>query len=186
MRAFIYKKNYTSKVVIVVFCAWLLAIITGLCGVEMFEMPIDEVAEYHSNILTINSIFSGFALTNLGILLTISDEQLINKLAGTDILSKRNTVIAHSIIFGTVSILISLINMLGVGREIVDILNDSFKQMILRWGFNIEILALCISVMYFIISIKKIIELLNHIYVPKRKYSGEEIKAMKEQIKNKV
>ena len=89
-----------TKILGVGLMALILSIFAHKMNYIVIPMPQDNIPEYHTNILTINSIFSGFALTNLGILLTMSDDQLIKKLEGTDILKKRNIVIGHSIIFG--------------------------------------------------------------------------------------
>ena len=105
---FLYKQNYVTKILGVGLMAVILCIFAHKMNYIVIPMPQDNIPEYHTNILTINSIFSGFALTNLGILLTMSDDQLIKKLEGTDILKKRNIVIGHSIIFGAISIFISV------------------------------------------------------------------------------
>ena len=102
-------------------------------------MPSKNSVDYHTDILTVNSIFCGFALTNLGILLTISDDQLIKKLEGTDILQKRNSVIGHSIIFGAISIFISMFWVLKI--------NFNF----LRKIFNEEIISMICELLFYIV-----------------------------------
>ena len=95
---FLYKQNYITKILAIGLISAILCIFAHKANYIVIPMPQNDIPEYHTNILTINSIFSGFALTNLGILLTMSDDQLIKKLEGTDILKKRNIVIGHSII----------------------------------------------------------------------------------------
>ena len=93
---FLYKQNYVTKILGVGLMAVILCIFAHKMNYIVIPMPQDNIPEYHTNILTINSIFSGFALTNLGILLTMSDDQLIKKLEGTDILKKRNCLLYTS------------------------------------------------------------------------------------------
>lgn len=186
MKKFIYKDNYSIKVVLILLVAVLLCVIKEFKGFVLIQMPVADVSDYHSNILTINSIFSGFALTNLGILLSISDDQLIKKLEGTDILMKRNIVIAHSIIFGAISIFVSLVFLLDINFAWV-----RCRIIETVWGFwiyllfNVEILTLCVSIFYFILSIKKMIELLSHIYIPRPKLSDEVVEALKDKLNKK-
>ena len=45
-----------------------------------------------------------------------------------------------------------------------------------------EIFSLVISVLYFILSIKKMIELLSLIHVPKKRYTNEQVEDMKNKI----
>ena len=108
LKSIVYNKNYKSKIIIVLLISVILGFIGYYKNVFIFEYP-PNADDYHMNILTINSILSGFSLTNLGILISISDAQLIKKLEGTDLLNKRNVVISYSIIFGSMSIVASLL-----------------------------------------------------------------------------
>lgn len=153
-------------------------------GYEFIGKPITDVKGYHLDILTTNSIFCGFALTNLGILLSISDDQLIKKLEGTDILKKRNTVIVHSIIFGAISIFFALLFVLDINIQAIrGLIGNEIVRVIATFYFYLEIISLCFSIAYFILSIKKMINLLAHIYVPKPKFSEDDICQMKDDLK---
>ena len=180
---FIYKQNYITKFVILFVFAIVLCILSRVYNYKFIIMPSKNFVDYHTDILTVNSIFCGFALTNLGILLTISDDQLIKKLEGTDILQKRNSVIGHSIIFGAISIFISMFWVLKINFNFLrEIFNEEIISMLCELLFYIEIFSLLISILYFIISIKKMIELLSLLHVPRKKYSEEQIKDMKKKI----
>jgi len=184
MKSFLYKDSYSEKMLIVFLLAVILCVVKATHGFVLMQMPTENVSDYHSNILTINSIFSGFALTNLGILLSISDDQLIKKLEGTDILKKRNSVIAHSIIFGAISIFVSLFFLLDINFTwLSTIISEKVWELWNYFLFNIEILTLCVSILYFILSIKKMIELLSHIYIPKPKLTDELVEELKNELK---
>lgn len=180
---FVYKQNYFTKVIILCIFALVLCILSDVLDYKFVIMPESNITDYHTDILTVNSIFCGFALTNLGILLSISDDQLIKKLEGTDILQKRNIVIGHSIIFGSISIFISMFWVLKINFKFIE--NFIAKRIIgllQEFFFYIEIISLLISILYFIVSIKKMIELLALLHVPKKRYSEKQVDNMKKKI----
>lgn len=180
---FLYKKNYSVKAIIIGVLAFAMCVFSRKTGYMIIPMPEKEISGYHSNILTINSIFSGFALTNLGILLTMTDDQLIRKLDGTDILQKRNVVIGHSIIFGSISIFISMFWVLKINlRFIMQVTGSEIYSFFKEFAFNLEILSLVISIMYFLLSIVKMIQLLNLLHIPRKRYSDTQIDKLKTQI----
>lgn len=180
---FIYKQNYIIKLIWLMIISLLLCLLSYFTGYVVIPQPINDIASYHSNILTINSIFSGFALTNLGILISITDDQLIKKLEGTDILRKRNIVIGHSIIFGAVSIFISMFWVLKVNISFLNgILGIKIIKELQEFFYYLEVFSLIISILYFLLSIKKMIELLELIHVPKQRYSEQQIEEMKNKI----
>lgn len=186
MKKFMYKNNYSTKVILTFLIAIIFCMLKGIFKFEIIQMPVTGWNDYHSDILTINSIFSGFALTNLGILLSVSDDQLVKKLEGSDILLKRNVVIAHSIIFGAISIFISLVFLLNFNTILIkNIIGDHIWNYIKYFLFEVEVLTLGISILYFILSIKKMIELLSFIYVPKPKLSDEVIAELKNKLNSK-
>ena len=180
---FIYKQNYTVKVLFLGLLSVLMCLIANEFNYVLIPMPKEQVTEYHFNILTINSIFSGFALTNLGILLSMTDDQLIKKLEGTDILKKRNIVIGHSIIFGAISIFISTFWVFRVNFSFLRILfGENIYNFAKQFVFYIEIWSLIISIFYFLLSVVKMIQLVNLLHVPRKRYSQEQVHKLREQI----
>lgn len=180
---YLYKNNYVTKILVIIIFSGLLCLLSNGWNYNLIRMPNKNIVEYHINILTINSIFSGFALTNLGILLSITDDQLIKKLEGTDILQKRNIVIAQSIIFGAISIFLSMFWVLKVNLDFLKLfLKNNMVKIMQEFLFYLEIFSMVISILYFILSIKKMIELLSLVHVPKKRYSDEQIEIMKTKI----
>lgn len=182
---FLYKQNYVTKLIIVSLVSVLLCVISCFDDYKFIYMPTNDIVRYHMDILTVNSIFSGFALTNLGILLSITDDQLIKKLEGTDILQKRNIVIGHSIIFGAVSIFLSMFWVLKINLGFVELFIGKRVEIVKEFFYYIEIFSLILSILYFILSIKKMIELLSLVHVPKKRYTEEQIEEMKKKILKK-
>lgn len=180
---FVYRQNYIVKFLILSLVAGLLCVLSHVFNYNFIYIPNENITEYHTDILTVNSIFCGFALTNLGILLSITDDQLIKKLEGTDILQKRNIVIGHSIIFGAISIFFSMFWVLRVNFSFLNKFFDKEKIDVVReFLFYIEIFSLVVSILYFIISIRKMIELLSLIHVPRKRYTDEQVESMKRKI----
>ena len=172
-----------TKILVVGLIAVILCIFAHKMNYIVIPMPQDNIPEYHTNILTINSIFSGFALTNLGILLTMSDDQLIKKLEGTDILKKRNIVIGHSIIFGAISIFISVFWVLKINLGFfLAIIGKKYFLVIREFFFYIEIISLVISIFYFLLSVEKMIQLLNLLHIPRKRSTDKQVDELKKRI----
>lgn len=109
-------------------------------------------------------------MTNLVILLKISDDKIIKKLDGTDILKKRNDIIEKSIVFGMVSMCISLLWILKVNFGFIPIIiGRKCFLLVKEFLFYIEVMSFGISIFYFLMSVKKIMQLLNLIYTQFRK-----------------
>ncbi len=179
---YLYKKNYYIKVCFVLIISLLICLIGNIFHVYIFVINIRDPIEYHFKILTVNSILSGFSLTNLGILISVSGDQLVEKLKGTDILLKRNTLISYSIIFGSVSIFISLLFVVNININI----NSVFSTYIGNYFFILEMLSLFISIIYFLLSVRKMIQLLSYLYVPKKIYTCDKVIKIKQQMEDSV
>lgn len=179
---YLYKTNYTTKVMLVFLIALIVCIIGNVFDFYVFEVEITDPVEYHFKILTVNSILSGFSLTNLGILISVSGDQLIEKLKGTDILVKRNVLISYSIIFGAISIIISLVFVVNINLKI----NDTLKIYLDNFMFILEMLSLYLSIIYFLLSVRKMIQLLSYIYIPKKVYTCDKINKIKKQMEESV
>ena len=182
IKSFIYNTNYVGKIMFMLVFSLILSLWDDIFEYYLIYITVEDSVEYHFNIITINSILSGFSLTNLGILISISSDQLIKKLEGTDILIKRNVLISYSIIYGAISILISLFFVLDLHLVIkgvpISFIGDFF--------FTAEIIALILSVVYFLLSLRKMIQLLSYIYIPKRKYTAAKISLIKSQMDNSI
>ena len=180
---FVYKQNYTAKFLLLGVLACTFCVLSRSFDFRIINIPSEDVVNYHTSILTINSIFCGFSLTNLGILLSINNEELVKKLNGTDILQKRNIVIGHSIIFGATSIFISMLWIIRVDVKLfMDGQISKMLEILKEFLFYVEIFSLIISILYFMLSIKKMIEILALIYAPRKKYSDKQTEDMKDKI----
>lgn len=146
---------------------------------------INDYSSFSEKIVTINSIICGFSLTNLSVLISISDDQLVKKLEGTSILNRRNVAICKSVIYGAISIVTSIISFLNINMEIFPSTIQKIEQHIVSFGTTVEVVSLIFSIYYFLISIKLMIRLLRYIYIPKKRYSDEDLAKLKEQLNRK-
>lgn len=163
-------RSKTNRMIQLILFGIVLCILNHKMNYRVIPTPNDTASKYHSNILIINSIINGFALTNLVILLKISDDKIIKKLDGTDILKKRNDIIEKSIVFGMVSMCISLLWILKVNFGFIPIIiGRKCFLLVKEFLFYIEVMSFGISIFYFLMSVKKIMQLLNLIYTQFRK-----------------
>ena len=143
---------------------------------------VKDYSSFGEKIVTINSIICGFSLTNLSVLISISDDQLVKKLEGTSILNRRNVAICKSVIYGAISIVTSIISFLNVNVEIFPSIVQRTEKHLISFGTTVQVVSLIFSIYYFLISIKLMIRLLRYIYIPKKRYSDEDLAKLKEQL----
>lgn len=169
---FLYRENYKTKITIIVILSFILSLLKS----KAIEWDVQSLCDYHATILTVNSILCGFSLTNLGVLISISDDQLVEKLKGTSILIKRNTAISYVVVFGIVSIICAFIFILNVNYEslLPFPIDPEVKTQFKIFINYIEIISLIASIFYFVVSVKLMLKLLRYIYIPKKgKTKGE-------------
>lgn len=146
---------------------------------------VKDYSSFGEKIVTINSIICGFSLTNLSVLISISDDQLVKKLEGTSILNRRNVAICKSVIYGAISIVTSIISFLNINVEIFPSIVQRTEKHLISFGTTVQVVSLIFSIYYFLISIKLMIRLLRYIYIPKKRYSDEDLAKLKEQLNRK-
>lgn len=182
LRKYLYKSNYCSKIIFLLVFSFLFCLFENFFNCDLFTIKITDPVEYHFKILTINSILSGFSLTNLGILISITNEELVKKLAGTDILLKRNILISYSIIFGSISIITSLIFVININIKFPALV----KNFLSDYFIILEIVSLYISIFYFLLSLRKMLQLLTYLYKPQKKYIGEKRRHLENQLAKSI
>ena len=154
--------------------------------INYIVVPMRSDVGYHINILKINAIFSGAALINMILMLRISETKIIKKLEGTDILKKDNWIIRQCIVFGSISIFISMAWSLKIQMNFVaSIIGKELFLVIKEFWFYIESMSFISSICYFLISMHKTMQLLELFYVPNERYSKEEVRKLRKQIFDK-
>lgn len=188
LKKIVYEKKLKSQVKIFFLCSFLFLIMEYLSNTFLLRTPITNINAYHSNLLTINSLFCGFALTNLSILISINDNEMVKIIKKTNILQKRNILITLSLFCSSVAMICSLYFILEIDSTVLCLIGNipSLKKVskvyivINNYIFCNEIWFLILGTSFFIASIKKMVELLNYIYKMPQKLSEEQKKDLLE------
>ena len=150
-------------------------------GFSVVPMPLKNVVNYHMQVLTISSVFCGFSLTNLTLLLEVHSESIVEKLRGTNILQKRNKSISYSIMYGAISAFLSVFWVLRVNTDFIKLhLGIGVLKFLKGMFFYLEIISLLLCILCFLISSKRMIDLVFLINEPKTKMTEDDIKKFKE------
>lgn len=175
----IYNKNLRVLVQFFFLLALLILSAEYISGIFFLKIPVENTNAYHSNLLTINSIFCGFALTSLSILISINNDDMIAKIKRTDILHKRNKLISLSLLCSSIAMICALYFILEIDDTILKVctnITSSVKVVqslifINNYIFILEICFLILGTTFFILSVQKMVALLNFIYGKPPKYA---------------
>lgn len=186
------KGKYINNIILVICISVLIFLLKIVANITLLNLPDDaEKIDFHFNLITINSIIAGFSFTNLGILISLSDADLVKKISSTSIIPRKNKVLIMSVISCCISIFLSLIFVLEIDETIIQpILNVITKQnTIVFEDLSYLLYILCIAFLIFGIvmfakSIKEMSNLLLKIYISKPSISKEDIKIFKKLLKD--
>lgn len=149
-------------------------------------IPMPAGIGYHINILKINAVFSVAALINMLLMLRTSEKKFIKKLEETDILKEKNCIIGQCIVFGSISIFISTVWSLKIQMDFVAfIIGKELFLVIKEFLFYVESMSFIVSIFYFLLSVYKTMQLLDLLYIPKERYSSDEVRRLQKQIIDK-
>lgn len=143
------KKNYYRRNKSNIFLLFVLAVIAYLSFYfDIFE-TLSVKANFHINILTINSVFAGFLFTSLGIMISILDKERISKLDKAGYMDNYFNAIYIGLFFHIISIIMSLVLIIAPGVDVYNLLS------------KIEQVSLFMGVSFFIKSIINVIQIIN-------------------------
>ncbi len=81
-------------------------------GIVLVSIPVDSA--FHFSLMTVNTLFGGFLYSNYGMLVGLLDNDTIQKVKGTDIMTRRNSQVLCGIVYATLSVVCGLyITLLG-------------------------------------------------------------------------
>lgn len=177
------KRAYLLRIAIVAVISLALCFIRQISLFSIVPMPQDDTVNYHIQVLTISSVFCGFSLTNLTLLLEVHSEKIAEKLEGTDILQKRNISISYSIMYGAISAFLAVFWVLHINIDPANkLIGEGLVSLIKSFLFNVEIISLLLCIICFMISSKRMIELVSIIYKPKPNIPEEDVKDYQKRI----
>jgi len=150
--------------------------VTLCTGKALITIPTE--ASFHFNLITVNALFGGFLYTNYSLLIGLLDNSIIEKVKNTNIIEKRNSHILKGIIFATVSVVS------GLYIVLVPIGESSVLRALNCFMLNVEIVFMAFLILYFLLSLREMSILIKNIHSSKGKKTDEEIKELKQQIRN--
>lgn len=176
------KGRYINKIILITGISVIIFLIKIVAKINLLKLPSSkEITDFHFNLITINSIIAGFSFTNLGILISLSDADLVKKISGTSIIPRKNKVLIMSVISCCISIFLSLIFVLKLDETIFEPILMIFPSKYKAFeNFCYLMYTLCIAflvsgIIMFAKSIKEMSNLLLKIYISKPNLKKEDI-----------
>lgn len=133
-------------------------------GIVPMSNAFDTELQY--NILTITSILAGFSFSALALLVSISNHELVVKLRGTDLISKRSELVSQSIYGYLTAMLISIYLVSGINNTLIEGLKfmpDITYNIWHKLLVYVQIVVILYGTIYLIIATRKILTLINKI-----------------------
>ena len=88
--------------------------------------------------------------------------------------------------FGSISIFISTVWSLKIQMDFVAfIIGKELFLVIKEFLFYVESMSFIVSIFYFLLSVYKTMQLLDLLYIPKERYSSDEVRRLQKQIFDK-
>lgn len=175
------KKNkiLTSIIISIILC--IIAMKTNYNKLNLLTGSKGESIQF--NLLTVNSIIAGFIFTNLGLLISISQHEVIQKLRCTTIIERKNSRMMTGLVFHIIVIFIALSFIFDVPKcfILIDKVLKVLKINIIISTFLIDLLAifeivcLVIGILHFTLSIRDIHSLLQAVTKRNDNVPDEEI-----------
>ena len=103
-----YNNKYTRLIAAIspALISFISCILVYFFNIILIVIPNDHA--FHFNLITVNALFGGFLYTNYSLLFGVLDHQIIKKVAGTNIIKKRNSHILRGIVCATFSVISGL------------------------------------------------------------------------------
>lgn len=157
--------------------------------IKLINMPDPEQMEdFQFNLITVSTVFAGFSLTVLGMLLGMFSEPLVEKLKDTNIITRKSSKLMNSVIAFCGSGIVSLLFIVRVDQFIGGAGKELFNK-IIEYSFVLGIVLMAIGIIYFISSTIGVFQLISKIYTKKIDDYKEKEKVYKEELekaKNKI
>lgn len=135
--------------------------------IKMINMPgPEQMEDFQFNLITVSTVFAGFSLTVLGMLLGMFSEPMVEKLKDTNIVTRKSSKLMNSVIAFCGSGIISLLFIVRIDRFINGNEIELFNK-IIEYFFTLGIVLMGIGIIYFISSTIGVFQLISRIYTNK-------------------
>ena len=149
-------------------------IVVQVFGVVIISVPVD--VSFHFSLMTVNALFGGFLYSNYGMLVGLLDNDTIQKVKGTEIMTRRNSQVVCGIMYATLSVACGLyITLIGIHE-------GSLWECIYCWMLNGEIVFMIAAMVSYLLSLKEMNRLVKALYRTGNHLSRSDISNMKKKV----
>lgn len=148
-------------------------------AVEVFDivlvsLPLDSA--FHFSLMTVNALVGGFLYSNYGMLVGLLDNETMQKVRGTAIMTKRNSQVLCGIVYATLSVVCGLYITLIGKRE------STIEEYLFCWMINGEIVFMIAAMTFYLLSLKEMNRLAKALYKTGEHLSKSEVKETKRKV----
>ena len=153
-----------------------------ICPIIIIKLNIISIKflntyEFQSNMFTVSSVFMGFSVSTLGILLGLYSEKSIQKVAGTGILLKKIDRFTKSLKYMGIAMVIFFLSIIGIINKLDKLVSWS-KIYFLTLGITLFLIGL----VFYLIGSYDLIQVLKIIYRVDKNKINEKIKDFEQKI----
>ncbi len=143
-------------------------------GIVLVSIPMDSA--FHFSLMTVNALFGGFLYSNYGMLVGLLDNDTIQKVKGTDIMTRRNAQVLRGIVYAALSVVCGLyITLIGTQTA-------SIWAWIYCWMINGEVVFMIAAMAFYLLSLKEMNQLVKALYKTGKHLSRSEVTEMKKKV----
>ena len=157
--------------------------------IKLINMPDPEQMEdFQFNLITVSTVFAGFSLTVLGMLLGMFSEPMVKKLNDTNIVTRKSSKLMNSIVAFCGSGIISLLFIVRLD-QFINVDGREMCNKLAEYFYVLGIVLMGIGIIYFISSTIGVFQLISKIYAKKIDDYKEKEKAYREELekaKNRI
>ena len=150
--------------------------------IKLINMPAPgQMEDFQFNLITVSTVFAGFSLTVLGMLLGMFSEPMIEKLKDTNIITRKSSKLMNRVIAFCGSGIVSLLFIVR-GDQFISGVGEELFNKIIEYSFVLGIVLMAIGIIYFISSTIGVFQLISKIYTKKIDDYKEKEKVYKEEL----
>lgn len=174
-------KQKKKFVMVVAYSVLLLIISVVNLKLNFITIPTaEEMIPRQIDYITISTVFAGFSFTELGLLLGLSSEKLIEKIKNTKIIMDKVGRIISSIVFFILSVAVSLFFVLGLNGSLID--NAEVLSVVDSILYVFSVGYLIGGIAYFIYAVYELYDLVKRVYGYNQKETKQKIAIAKAEL----
>lgn len=140
----------------------------------LVSIPVDSA--FHFSLMTVNALFGGFLYSNYGMLVGLLDNDTIQKVKGTDIMTRRNSQVLCGIAYATLSVVC------GLYIALIETRTAPIWEWIYCWMINGEVVFMIAAMVFYLLSLKEMNLLVKALYKTGKHLSRSEVTEIKKKV----